>query len=134
MKSFSVTVAMAAFVALTFAGCGGGKSSSTSTTTQATAAPMSETQRETAALPSGAMKPVPAGLHCGGTKPVWVNLKSKAYHEAGDPYYGRTHNGEYMCLSDAEAKGYHAAGAAHHHKHRKGGGAMNESAPDTEPT
>ncbi|MDQ6931107.1 MAG: hypothetical protein M3126_10650 [Candidatus Eremiobacteraeota bacterium] len=129
----------AVLLALAIAGCGGGKSTTTTTTTNG-ATPVSETQRENAALPQGAMAPVPAGLNCGATKPVWANAHTKAYHEAGDPYYGRTKRGQYMCASAAAAQGYHAAGTGHmsnansngsmggstkRKHHRNGGGSMN---------
>ena len=110
---------VAAFAAFALIGCGG-KSS-----TQSAAQPTTEAQRETAALPGATVAPIPGALRCDGQKPVWVNLKRKVYHKFGDPYYGRSHNGQYLCLSDAEAKGYHAAGAMHHH--RRHGGAMNDS-------
>lgn len=48
--------------------------------------------------------------NCGAVKPVWVNLNSKAYHEPGDPYYGKTKHGEYLCPSQAKAQGFHPAG------------------------
>jgi hypothetical protein len=70
------------------------------------------------------VQPVPAGLNCGAVKPVWVNLHTKAYHEAGDPYYGRTKNGQYMCPSVAAQQGYHPAGARH-------SGASSANATDT---
>src|SRR5690348_5885817 len=48
---------------------------------------------------------------CGGAdKVVWGNSSSKAYHVAGDKYFGHTKHGSYMCLPDAQAKGYHLAG------------------------
>lgn len=47
-------------------------------------------------------------MNCGAVKPVWVNTKSGAYHEPGDPYYGHTKQGKYMCPSAAHAAGYHA--------------------------
>jgi hypothetical protein len=56
------------------------------------------------------MAPVPRGLRC-RDQIVWVNMSSRAYHEEGDPYYGRTRNGEYMCMGAANARGYHLAGA-----------------------
>jgi hypothetical protein len=90
-----------------------------------------EAQRETAALPL-TVAAVPKGLRCGG-KPVWVNLKSKAYHEFGDPYYGRTRNGQFMCLANAQAQGFHPAGASHHHRHGTMTGS-NEPAPAVQPT
>jgi len=102
-------------VAVAVSACGGGKTTSTTTVAQ----PTTEAQRETGALPQGQVAPVPADLKCGAVKPVWVNMHSKAYHEAGDPYYGRTKNGKYMCPSDAAAQGYHAAGTQTHHKKSK---------------
>ncbi|MEO6990788.1 MAG: hypothetical protein ABI346_01930 [Candidatus Baltobacteraceae bacterium] len=121
-------LAVAAFATFALIGCGGGKSA----TTQKAAGPVTEAQREAAALPGTSVAAVPRGLHCGGQKPVWVNLKSKAYHAFGDPYYGRSRSGEYLCASDAEAKGYHAAGAMHHHR-RSGGSMTNNGAENPAP-
>jgi Protein of unknown function (DUF3761) len=39
---------------------------------------------------------------------VWVNLKSKVYHCAGDRYYGKTKKGEFLPESQAIAQGFHA--------------------------
>lgn len=103
----------AAAVAMVLAGCGGGKTNTATTTTTTVAAPTTEAQRESAALPQEHVQPVPADLNCGAVKPVWVNTHTKAYHEAGDPYYGRTKNGKYMCPSAAAAEGDHPAGARH---------------------
>jgi hypothetical protein len=44
-----------------------------------------------------------AGMNCGAVKPVWVNTKSGTYHEPGDPYYGHTKRGKYMCPSAARS-------------------------------
>jgi len=144
------TLVGTALLAMTLAGCGGGKSTST-TTSRATNAPMSEGQRETAALPMGNTAPVPAGLNCGAVRPVWVNTHTKAWHEPGDPYYGKTKRGQYMCPSAAAAAGFHAAGSKHgsmngasngsydsgtmtgkHHKKRYNGNMG--TAPDATPT
>ncbi len=40
---------------------------------------------------------------------VWVNLKSKIYHFAGNKDYGTTKEGAYMCEPDATAAGDRAA-------------------------
>ncbi len=53
---------------------------------------------------------------CGAVKAVWVNTKTKVYHEQGDPSYGHTKHGKYMCPSQASREGYHPAGGGRHHK------------------
>lgn len=53
--------------------------------------------------------PIPADLKC-KTQIVWVNLSSGKYHEQNDPWFGRTQHGEYMCLAEANLRGYHLAG------------------------
>lgn len=58
--------------------------------------------------------PIPATLTCKDSI-VWVNTKRHTYHVAGDPYYGRTKSGQYMCLADAVAAGDHASGTHHTH-------------------
>ena len=50
--------------------------------------------------------------NCGAVKPVWANLSSKVYHEPGDPYYGKTKHGMYLCPSQAKAEGYRASATA----------------------
>lgn len=51
----------------------------------------------------------PSQLHCGSQQPVWVNEHTKVYHLQGDPYYGHTKFGGYLCEEDAVRNGYHAA-------------------------
>jgi len=126
MHQVSRSLALVAFAALALSGCGGSKSSDT----QSTAGPVTEAQREAGALPSKVAAAVPSSLHCGSTKPVWANLKRKVYHESSDPYYGRTRSGQYMCLSDAQAKGYHAAGASHGRHHHRSGDSMSNGGAD----
>lgn len=58
---------------------------------------------------AGEPAPVPANLKCGAVQPVWVNQRSRVYHEATDPLYGRTKHGQYMCPQAAIAAGYHKA-------------------------
>ena len=114
---------LAAVCAVTIlAGCGGGGSGSGSSPTatpgtMAMPAATTEAQREKGTLPLAQAAPVPAGMQCSGDVMVWVNLKSKAYHDSTDPYFGRTKNGKYMCKTDAVNAGYHAAGAMHSRKH-----------------
>ncbi|HEY7981879.1 MAG TPA: hypothetical protein VID19_10390 [Candidatus Eremiobacteraceae bacterium] len=118
-RFFSILAAVCS--AAVVAGCGGGGSSgsSSATATPGAAAAMpaatTEAQRERGSLPLAQAAPVPQGLQCSGDVMVWVNLKSKAYHDSTDPFFGRTKNGKYMCKTDAVNAGYHAAGAAHAH-------------------
>ena len=50
-----------------------------------------------------------AKAKCSTGTVVWVNLKSKIYHFAGNPDYGTTKQGAYMCEADATAAGNRAA-------------------------
>lgn len=126
----SARTAAAAVIAIaSLAACGGGAKS----TATATATPMSETAREQAALPSSAAAPIPKSVNCGKDQPVWVNTHTKSYHEAGDPYYGRTKSGQYMCEAQAEQQGFHAVGSSHagssghrKHRHHRHGGSMSD--------
>jgi hypothetical protein len=120
------TIVSLVIAAALVAGCGGGSQGSS----QATAAPTTEAQREQAALPMSAMQPVPKDLGCSGSDIVWVNLKSKSYHETGDPFYGRTKNGKYMCKAAADAAGYHMAGAMHTHHSKMMNGSGGSSPSD----
>lgn len=99
---------LVALIAIGLAACGGNK---TSTTTSTAMTKTAATPYNGAEVPAGTIAPV--DVKCGAVKPVWVNLKSKAYHEAGDPWYGRTKHGQYMCPSQAVAQGYHPAGERH---------------------
>jgi hypothetical protein len=56
-----------------------------------------------------------------GDAVVWENTSTKAYHLAGDKYYGNTKHGAYACRSAADSAGYHLAGA-------KSGGSMSSAA------
>lgn len=78
--------------------CGGGRS------TSAAASPNDAASTDAAAIPD-----------CGAVKAVWVNTKKKVYHEPGDPYYGKTKHGKYMCPSEAKKEGDRPAGGAKAH-------------------
>jgi hypothetical protein len=98
-----------AAIALSLVACGGGgrKPSNAATAATSPAAAGSPaaygSQKGTAAM--GTAEPVPS-MNCGGTQPVWVNERSRVFHLAGDPYYGRTKRGKYMCERDAAKAGY----------------------------
>jgi hypothetical protein len=98
-RSFLVAVAV-----LSLAACGGGKKATTAPSTGASPGTASYGQAKSAGA-MGTAEPVPA-LNCGGTQPVWVNERSRVFHLAGDPYYGRTKHGKYMCERDAAKAGY----------------------------
>ena len=101
---------MTLIVSLLLAGCGGGKRAANDASNA-----MQNTVRQAGSAMNGATH-AEAGspnMHCGAVKPVWVNTKSGAYHEPGDPYYGHTKEGKYMCPSAARAAGYHASGSTH---------------------
>jgi hypothetical protein len=123
MRKIRAAIILCSAAAL-FAACGGGNKGPASL---ASTGPMSQGQRESAARPLTAAKPIPAGLNCGATKPVWVNLHTKAYHEPDSPYYGRTKSGQYMCPSAATAAGYHAAGTGHANMNGASNGTSSEN-------
>ncbi len=50
-----------------------------------------------------------AKAHCPSDTVVWANTKSRIYHFAGHPDYGRTKAGAYMCQGEAAAGGIRAA-------------------------
>lgn len=121
-------ISFGTFLALIVAGlvaaCGGNQAP----VNTGTVAPMTEIQKENAALPLTKAAPIPKGLHCKG-EIVWVNLTKKTYHETGDPYYGRTKNGQYMCKAAADAAGYHMAGTRHSSKMKMMKNSMPTPAP-----
>ena len=135
--SFS-KILLASVAIATLAACGGGSNSAANTAASAAAAAPSAAASAVAAAGGamanganaaggamasagnamqgaagkmGATAPVPADLNCGTDKVVWVNTKTKAYHMAGDPMYGKTKKGAYMCEAAAKAAGDHLAGS-----------------------
>ncbi len=99
--SFIVTGLLAA--SLSLGACGGGSNSGQNA---ANSTPSAAGQAMNA---MNGPAPIPADLKC-KTQIVWVNLSSGKYHEQNDPWFGRTKHGEYMCLAEANLRGYHLAG------------------------
>jgi hypothetical protein len=63
---------------------------------------------------AAAAKPVPRGAPlfdpCGpGDRVVWLNVKSGIYYLKGDPSYGRSAGGHFMCQEAADHEGDEAA-------------------------
>lgn len=133
-----VLVPVLAISLLGLAACGGAKSAAQNAANAAGNAAGSAANGATNAMGNAtANMRVP---NCGAVKAVWVNLNSKAYHEPGDPYYGKTKHGEYLCPSQAKAQGFHPAGGSammnqsqessgRHHRRNSGGSPMGESTP-----
>jgi hypothetical protein len=49
-----------------------------------------------------------AQRHCPADTVVWLNTTSANYHLKGDPWYGRTQRGAYVCKVEAEKDGMRA--------------------------
>jgi hypothetical protein len=126
----ALQVSAVSVLAVALWGCGGGGGGSApqnNATVAPLASPMSEVQKEIAALPLSQAAPIPRGMNCKGNV-VWVNVNTKSYHRQGDPYFGRTKHGEYMCEAAADAAGYHLAGSHHASSNSSSGdnsGSMN---------
>lgn len=88
--------------------CACGQKASTRTTA-VTPAPVQSGPLHPANGSTTALAASPSDLHCGSEPTVWVNEHSKVYHLQGDPYYGHTKYGGYMCELDAVHAGYRAA-------------------------
>jgi hypothetical protein len=118
----ALLASLVAVAATALTACGGGKSRTNApSNTAATTAPMGSAGSQNARIPD-----------CGATQAVWVNLNTKVYHEPGDPAYGHTRNGEYLCASQAAAQGFRPVGGAggrHHRRHHRRTGMAPEAAP-----
>jgi hypothetical protein len=47
---------------------------------------------------------------CPNDTVVWLNTDSMVYHLPGDPWYGATDHGKYICQTAADAEGAHVSG------------------------
>jgi len=111
-----------AFLATSLIACGGGGGQSSSSAAPSNSPGMMATSGAmTRQIESRPQAGVPADLNCGSAQPVWTNPRSHTYFEPSAPFYGRTKNGQYMCLADAVKAGYHKAGRRHHHSGMEGG-------------
>ena len=46
-----------------------------------------------------------AKQHCPSDTVVWLNLNTRVYHFKGEPLYGNTKNGAYVCQKEADKAG-----------------------------
>ena len=53
-----------------------------------------------------------AQQHCPADAVVWVVATRGLYNSSSERWYGRTNNGTYACLRDAEKAGYRASSTA----------------------
>ena len=53
-----------------------------------------------------------AQQHCPADTVVWVVASRGLYNSSSERWYGRTSNGTYACLADAEKAGYRASSTA----------------------
>jgi len=70
---------------------------------------------EAAALPSDMPHfqfELQAQQHCPADAVVWVVAMRGLYNSSSERWYGRTSNGTYACLGDAEKAGYRASPTA----------------------
>ncbi len=105
-------IALLAFLGITLSSlvaCGGNKAQNAANDAARTAASAAGAMSNAAAGAAGAAAGKP---NCGTVQPVWANLKTKVYHEPGDPRYGNTKHGEYLCPAQAKAQGFRAAGGS----------------------
>lgn len=124
-KRISLTVLGALALAAAVVGCGGNSAPQNTGTVAPPSGGMTAVQKEVAGLPLAQAVPVPRNLHCRGAI-VWANTAKKTYHREGDPYYGRTKHGEYMCEAAADAAGFHLAGSHHRGSMNGSSGSMND--------
>ena len=86
-------------------GHGGVNKSGSASTTAATPAAAAPAAAPAQAPAAAAARPAPAGA----AGEVWVNTETKVYHCAGDRFFGKTKQGEYLSEAQANAQGFRAA-------------------------
>jgi hypothetical protein len=129
MRTTILSVFIIALLALT--GCGGNKASNAASNAAKAAATAAS---DAGSAASNAMQSAGQAVtgdktppNCGAVSAVWVNLRSKVYHEPSDPKYGKTKHGEYLCPSAAKAQGFRPAGGMRAGKHHHAKGAADDS-------
>ena len=55
----------------------------------------------------------PSSMKCPGDSVVWVNTRSHVYHLEGDPYFGSTKHGKFMCEHAADKAGFRKTKSTH---------------------
>jgi hypothetical protein len=53
-----------------------------------------------------------AQRHCPADAVVWLNTSSANYHFKGDPWYGHTQRGTYVCKAEADKNGMRASASS----------------------
>ncbi len=105
MKRLSIAL-LAAATAFTLAACGQKASTRSAAISPAPveSGPLSPMHGRNELLASS-----PSELRCASGDRVWVNTHTHVYHLPGDPYYGHTKFGGYLCEQDAVREGFREA-------------------------
>lgn len=80
--------------------------------TSAAASPKDQTQQTSEKKAVKATLPAPTEQEISDAKAkgmVWVNFKTKVYHQADSQFYGKTKHGKFMTEAEATKGGFNAA-------------------------